>query len=64
MQELLRYISFAQVTKPRYPRADTEFCDYPIRRGQMLFACLASANSDERHFENPDQLKHVLFKQE
>jgi cytochrome P450 len=68
VQELLRYISFAQITKPRYPRADTEFCGYPVRRGQMLFACLASANSDPAHFENPDQLnlrrhpnRHLAF---
>jgi cytochrome P450 len=68
VQELLRYISFAQITKPRYPRADAEFCGHPIRRGQILFACLASANSDESQFENPDQLnlrrhpnRHVAF---
>src|SRR5262249_20309890 len=30
-QELLRYVSFAQITKPRYPREDTEFCGQPIR---------------------------------
>jgi cytochrome P450 len=68
VQELLRYISFAQIGKPRYPRADTEFCGYPLRRGRMIFACLASANSDPAQFENPDQLnlrrhpnRHVAF---
>jgi cytochrome P450 len=67
-QELLRYISFAQVSKPRYARADTEFHGQPIRRGQMLFACLAAANSDPTVFENPDRLdihrhpnRHVAF---
>src|SRR5262245_57464825 len=35
-QELLRYLSFAQITKPRYAREDTEFCGQPIRRGQKI----------------------------
>jgi cytochrome P450 len=67
-QELLRYISFAQVTKPRYAHADTEFYGQKIRRGEMLFGCLASANSDPSVFEHPDQLnfhrevnRHVAF---
>jgi len=67
-QELLRYLSFAQVTKPRYALADTEFRGQTIRRGQMLFACLAAANSDESVFENPERLdirrhpnRHVAF---
>jgi cytochrome P450 len=37
-QELLRHVSFAQVTKPRYARADTQFHGQTIRRGQMAFA--------------------------
>jgi cytochrome P450 len=67
-QELLRYISFAQVTKPRYARADTEFYGQRIRRGEMLFACLAAANSDPSVFENPERLdihrhpnRHLAF---
>jgi len=68
VQELLRYISFAQLTKPRYARLDTEFCGQFIRRGQMLFACLASANSDPAVFDHPEKLdihrrpnRHVAF---
>jgi cytochrome P450 len=67
-QELLRYISFAQISKPRYARDDTEFYGQPIRRAQMIFACLASANSDPAVFENPERLnihrqpnRHVAF---
>jgi cytochrome P450 len=67
-QELLRYISFAQVSKPRYARVDTEFYGQPVRRGQMLFACLAAANSDPTVFEKPEELdirrqpnRHVAF---
>ena len=67
-QELLRYVSFAQVSKPRYAREDTEFYGQPIRRGQMLFACLAAANSDPSVFDNPERLdihrqpnRHLAF---
>jgi cytochrome P450 len=67
-QELLRHVSFAQVTKPRYAREDTEFCGQPIRRGQMLMGCLASANSDPAVFDHPDRLdirrhpnRHLAF---
>jgi cytochrome P450 len=66
-QELLRYLSFAQVTKPRYAREDTEFCGQAIHRGQILLGCLASANSDPV-FESPERLdihrqpnRHVAF---
>jgi cytochrome P450 len=68
VQELLRYLSFAEVSKPRYAREDTEFCGLPIRRGQMLFACLASANADPAEFPNPQRLdlrrspnRHLAF---
>jgi cytochrome P450 len=67
-QELLRYISFAQISKPRFARADAMFRGQAVRRGQMLFACLASANSDPMVFENPILLdihrqpnRHVAF---
>jgi cytochrome P450 len=67
-QELLRYISFAQVTKPRYAREDTEFYGQPIRRGQMLFGCLAAANADPEVFADPERLdlrrqpnRHLAF---
>lgn len=68
VQELLRYLSFAQISKPRYAAADTEFHGQRIRRGQMIFACIAAANSDPTVFENPDRLdihrhpnRHVAF---
>jgi len=67
-QELLRYISFALITKPRYAAADTVFHGQAIRRGQMLFACLAAANTDPTVFPDPERLdihrpanRHVAF---
>ncbi|HUE70145.1 MAG TPA: cytochrome P450 [Pirellulaceae bacterium] len=68
VQELLRYISFAQVSKPRYAAADTVFHGQLIHRGQMIFACLASANADPAHFADPERLdihrnaqRHLAF---
>jgi cytochrome P450 len=68
VQELLRYISFAQVAKPRYAVADTVFHGQRICRGQMLFACLASANADPTVFAEPERLdihrnaqRHLAF---
>jgi cytochrome P450 len=67
-QDLLRYVSFAQVSKPRYACADTEFHGQAIRRGQVIFACLAAANSDPTAFEDAERLdirrhpnRHVTF---
>lgn len=67
-QELLRYVTFAQVTKPRYAVEDTGFHGHTVRRGQMIFACLATANSDPGVFDHPERLdlrrhpnRHVAF---
>jgi cytochrome P450 len=56
VQELLRHLSFALISKPRFAREDCTFWDRPIRRGQMLLACLAAANTDPAAFENPERL--------
>jgi cytochrome P450 len=56
VQELLRYVSFAQLSKPRFARDDVTFRDRPIRRGEMIFACLAAANTDPAVFDEPDRL--------
>jgi cytochrome P450 len=68
VQELLRYLSFAQVSKPRYARDDIEFRGRPIQKGQLLFACLASANTDPACFVDPERLdpardpnRHMAF---
>jgi cytochrome P450 len=68
LQELLRYLSFAQVSKPRYARDDTEFYSQQIHKGQMLFACLASANTDPACFADPERFdptrdpnRHMAF---
>jgi cytochrome P450 len=66
--ELLRHVSFAQISKPRYARETVEFHGRTIGRGQVVFACLAAANSDPAVFERPAELdlrrhpnRHVAF---
>jgi cytochrome P450 len=68
VNELLRYVSFAQVAKPRYALEDTDFYDQRILRGQTIFACLASANADPSQFPEPERLdlardahRHLAF---
>lgn len=68
VQELLRYVSFAQFAKPRFAREHLEFAGQTIRRGQTVLACLASANTDPAQFPHPDQLdlrrqpnRHLAF---
>ncbi len=68
VQELLRYLSFAQVSKPRYAREWMEFHGQQIHKGQMLFACLASANTDPACFVDPERFdptrdpnRHLAF---
>jgi cytochrome P450 len=56
VDELLRYLSFAQISKPRFAVEDGTYWDQPMRRGQMIFAGLAAANSDPAVFENPERL--------
>jgi cytochrome P450 len=68
VEELLRHLSFAEVSKPRFAREDAVFYGRSIRRGQMLFACLAAANRDPAVFDHPERLDlrrrpnhHVAF---
>ena len=68
VEELFRHLSFAQISKPRFAHDDGTFRGQSIRRGQMIFACLACANSDPAVFEHPERLDlrrrpnhHVAF---
>jgi cytochrome P450 len=56
VDELLRYLSFAQISKPRFALEEGTYWGQPMRRGQMIFAGLAAANSDPAVFENPERL--------
>lgn len=54
VDELMRYNSPVQMTKPRFVREDTELLGRPFKKGDKVMALLAAANMDPREFESPD----------
>ena len=61
VEELARYTSPVQSTKPRYVARDTELCGQPLRRGDIIMALVASANADPAEFDAPEQLQLDRF---
>lgn len=53
VEELMRYNSPVQMTKPRIVREDIEFHGARLKRGDKIMASLASANVDPAVFEAP-----------
>ena len=56
VEELLRYASPVDMATERYAREDAVIAGTIIRRGDMVFVVINSANRDERQFPNPDML--------
>jgi cytochrome P450 len=56
VEELLRYNGPLETATERYAREDTAVAGVKIPRGEMVLAVLASANRDERQFEQPEKL--------
>ncbi len=61
VEELARYASPVQATKPRYVARDTEFGGVRMKRGEIIMAQLAAANCDPAAFEHPDELRLERF---
>jgi cytochrome P450 len=68
VEELLRFVCPVQVTKPRWVGRDLEFHGQRLRRADVIFAMLASANADPARFPEPQRLDvgrwpnpHVAF---
>ncbi len=68
VEEMLRYNGPLETATERYAREDVTIAGVTIPRGALVFAALASANRDERHFADPDVFditrepnKHVAF---
>ena len=56
VDELLRYVSPVQITKPRFVREDMEFHESKLKRGEMVFGFLMGGNYDESVFPEPWKL--------
>ena len=68
VEELIRYNSPVQMTKPRYVREDMEFYGRALKKGKMIMAFIAGANSDARQFDDPfafdinrENVRHIGF---
>ncbi len=68
VEELLRFDGPLETATERYAREDVEVAGTIIRRGELVYAVLGSANRDERQFPDPDRLdlsrepnKHLAF---
>lgn len=56
VDELLRYLSPIQMTKPRYVAKDTTLGEAVLRRGERVLGLLAAANTDPKAFDDPESI--------
>jgi cytochrome P450 len=53
VEECLRHVSPVQMTKPRFAARDIELAGVALKRGDMVAALVAAANSDPAKFDEP-----------
>ncbi|MEM9943934.1 MAG: cytochrome P450, partial [Planctomycetota bacterium] len=53
VDEVLRYCTPVQITKPRYVAKDTVFERVNLNKGELVIGLLASANYDPARFDDP-----------
>jgi cytochrome P450 len=61
VEELARFASPVQSTKPRYVARDTEFFGQTLQRGELIMALVAAANADPAVFDRPQELRLERF---
>ena len=61
VEELGRYTTPIQMTKPRYVARDATFMGQPLERGEYVLPLLAAANADPAMFDAPDELRLDRF---
>lgn len=61
VEELARFTSPVQSTKPRYVARDAEFFGAQLRRGEVILALVAAANADPAAFDHPEELRLDRF---
>ena len=70
IEELLRFVTPAEMSTERYAKRDVDVAGVTIPRGALVLGVIASANRDEAYFDKPDVLditrsknKHLSFGQ-
>ena len=68
VEELLRFVTPVQLSKPRYAFANSEIGGVEVKKGELIMALLTAANFDEQLIEDPHLLKldrkpnrHIAF---
>ena len=68
VEELARYASPVQSTKPRYVAHDATFFGQSLKRGEIIMALVGAANADPAQFDHPETLwldrfpnQHLVF---
>ncbi len=68
VEELLRFVTPVQMSKPRYAFANSEIGGMQVKKGELIMALLTAANFDEQLIEDPHLLKldrkpnrHIAF---
>ena len=56
VEELLRFVSPVQFTKPRHVQEDSDFHGVELKKGDLIMGGLASANFDPAEFDDPERL--------
>jgi cytochrome P450 PksS len=61
VEELARFTSPVQSTKPRFVSRDCEFFGQTLHRGDFILALVAAANADPAQFDRPERLQLDRF---
>jgi len=61
VEELARFTTPVESTKPRYVARDGDFFGQPLRRGEVIMALVAAANRDPAAFDHPEALRLDRF---
>jgi len=61
VEELARFSTPVQGTKPRFVARDGDFFGQPLRRGDIIMALVAAANGDPAQFDHPEALRLDRF---
>ena len=56
VDELIRFLSTAQISKPRYSTSDGQVCGVDVGRTEKFIGMLAAANSDPAKFSKPETI--------